>query len=405
MSKGSQLSKKEELVKQMSRIVGIYDLDFMSYENIIPNLECAKLATWYRRKHTVASLAPSLSPEMYSKMHVRKEYDDGVYPEDLFKSNVEYGGRAFTSGEYIPLASEVESIIPDMEMYNKFKENFGVTKSGQYLFNRITKAAHIRVAPNNTIDEEYIETLYSILKVRQNDFSGIILHDYNLGSVPAAVEALQYLSCSRNYITKTGIRPFQIGNKYPIVLNSLEQLKDWVSIPIFPKVLFIQYDGLMDHDTLIELIKNHSKFAIRLYYNPAEAQSSENHFIEKLSLEIFKQVLLLRRKGFKMLLYYDDSQFIRPEIKIFLDLINCWLRFTYNDKLPPGYQTLYRFCRQYRKFQYRSWAFYKIVTVSLKDMRKMFSFFRKHNYQLFQMFYEWDKVELYKGDIINVKKR
>ena len=106
-----------------------------------------------------------------------------------------------------------------------------------------------------------------------------------------------------------------------------------------------------------------------------------------------------------MLLYYDDSQFIRPEIKIFLDLINCWLRFTYNDKLPPGYQTLYRFCRQYRKFQYRSWAFYKIVTVSLKDMRKMFSFFRKHNYQLFQMFYEWDKVELYKGDIINVKKR
>ena len=46
--------------------IGIYDADFFTYEAMIPNLECAKLVTYFRKKREIAALSTTLSPEKYT---------------------------------------------------------------------------------------------------------------------------------------------------------------------------------------------------------------------------------------------------------------------------------------------------------------------------------------------------
>ena len=379
-------------------VIGVYDMDFMSHQNVIPNLECGKMVMWHRNQHRMAGLAPVLEPNLYSNFILRKEYDDGNFPKVIFQDRCDYGGRVFTDGEYIPYEREVETIIPDMTIYDKFKDGFGDSKSSQELFQRIINSAHLRLAPFGEIEEEYILTLKKELELKQREFRGIILHDYDLGSVKGSVEALRLLTNSREYVAKEGIRPFPVGNKYPIKIRTIDELKDWLSIPIMDKVLFIQYDGLMEPEFLKYIAENHYKFGLQLYYNPTKGCNSEKELIQNLLPEVYKQICFLRLIGLKVLLYYEDLE-TNIEIKNFLNLINCWLRFSYVDDLPPGYQTLFGFCRSYKVLQYKSWAFQKVVNVSTAESREVFYYFREKNYKLFKMFYEWDKVKLEGGKI------
>ena len=84
--------------------VGVYDADFFEYEGIIPNLECAKLVTYYRRRREIAVLSPLLNPERYTYFYIRKDTKDGHYPKKFFESNCFYGGRAFESIKYSSLS-------------------------------------------------------------------------------------------------------------------------------------------------------------------------------------------------------------------------------------------------------------------------------------------------------------
>ena len=43
--------------------IGVFDYDFFNYESVIPNLECAKLVTYYRQHNHLAVLTPTLVPE------------------------------------------------------------------------------------------------------------------------------------------------------------------------------------------------------------------------------------------------------------------------------------------------------------------------------------------------------
>ena len=89
--------------------LGVYDYDFFTYENVIPNLEAAKLVTYYRQHNQIAVLSPTLNPGPYTKFFIRKEYDDGNFPREFFYRSSEYGGRAFTEDKiYIPLPPKIE---------------------------------------------------------------------------------------------------------------------------------------------------------------------------------------------------------------------------------------------------------------------------------------------------------
>ena len=62
-------------------VYGVYDYDFFHYENVIPNLECAKIVSYYRTHNEIAVLVPEFNPAPYTQFFIRKEYDDGIYPK------------------------------------------------------------------------------------------------------------------------------------------------------------------------------------------------------------------------------------------------------------------------------------------------------------------------------------
>ena len=79
-------------------VIGVYDWDFFNYSPMIPNLECAKLLAYHKQRRDVTVLLPVLgSLDRYSKVYIRKDYDDGLYSRHLLLNNVEYGGRFFNS--------------------------------------------------------------------------------------------------------------------------------------------------------------------------------------------------------------------------------------------------------------------------------------------------------------------
>ena len=53
--------------------VAVYDYDFFNYESVIPNLECAKLVAYYRKRNDIALLAPAMEPARYTKFIIRKD--------------------------------------------------------------------------------------------------------------------------------------------------------------------------------------------------------------------------------------------------------------------------------------------------------------------------------------------
>ena len=81
-------------------VIAVHDYDFFKYQSVIPNLECAKLIAYHRAHHNIAILTPEIDPSKYSKVYIRKEYDDGQFPPIFFNERCEYGGRAFTARVY-----------------------------------------------------------------------------------------------------------------------------------------------------------------------------------------------------------------------------------------------------------------------------------------------------------------
>lgn len=383
-------------------VIGIYDFDFMNYNHVIPNLECAKLYTYYHNMHEIAVLTPILEPEKYTQFFVRKEYNDGFYPQKLFAPNCVYGGRAFTPDKYSPLAPPIEKTIPNMHLYDRYKFKFGTNTIEQRLINQILNCAHIRLSS----DEENPKSINTLKRIMETDrYNGIIFHDYDLAKIKGAYDIIDEISQSRYFVTRPKeIKPYRIGNKFPIQVNSSEELEKWLKIEVIPTLFFLQYNGLMSNGTIMRLCNENKKMARQTYYNISAGCSSENDFIINRLPQIFKQVLFLRTQHIKILLNYDEEFIITPEIKTLIELMNCWLSFTWQENFIPNIQTLENFIKRNDKLHYQSWA-YLHVTVTTDQARECFRYFYNNNYDLFKLFYEWDSVKLEKGEFINEWRR
>lgn len=367
---------------------GVYDYDFMTYENVIPNLECAKLVTYYRQHNQLAVLSPVLNPGPYTKFFIRKEYDDGNFPREFFYRASEYSGRAFTKDKiYIPLPPEIEKTVPNMHIYDQYADHFGRKGAELSQIKRILNCAHIRLAP----DSKNILTMDELQPNFDNRVSGIFLHDYDLAGLKAYDRILE-LSNQREFKTKEGINPYPIGNKFPIRVYSSEELAQWSKIKTIPGAFFLEYYGLMDDKVLYNLCLDNQRMAKQIWYNVSYGCSSENDFLMNRLEKIFVQVLFLRRANVKILLNYDDKIIVTKELQDLIELLNTWLRFSYTKSFAPHTQNLYKFCRDNAYFHYTSWAF-QTVTLTVEEMRDVFQFIRERNYNLFKMFYEWDEVK------------
>ena len=379
--------------------LGVYDFDFFNYEHVIPNLECAKLVTYYRARNKLTVLAPILTPSKYTDFIIRKEYDDGIFPRECFLSNVTYGGRAFTNGQYIALPPHIENTVPNMHLYNKYIDHFGRKPQDIDRIKRILNCAHMRLAP----DSQHLLSFESLQKYFYKGINGIFLHDYDLASLKAYDLIIQ-LQNQRHFVTRHGINPYPVGNKFPIKVYNSEEMNQWLKVVTIPYAFSLEYCGLMDDYTLYRLCNENKRMARQLYYNIAYGCSSEDDFFLNRLPKIFIHTLFLRKEGIKVLLKYDDGFFVTKELKKLIELLNCLLSMSWVEDFTPRRQTLYQFCLANSKLHYTSWAFIH-VTVSTEDARDAFQFIREHNYELFKMFYELDSIIFKEGELVDEWRR
>lgn len=371
-------------------VVGVYDYDFFTYENVIPNLECAKLVNYYRKHNDISLLVPALNPQRYTKFIIRKDYNDGIYPSNLFSQNCEYGGRAFNPEKYVPLDSKIEATAPDMHIYDKYIDHFGKKPTEKALIKRILNCAHLRIAP----DSKTLTPISKLARNFQNRPTGIILHDYDLASLQP-YDYLVELQNQRTFKCRDEINPYPIGNKFPIKIYSSDELMKWLKLFIIPNAFYLEYCGLMSDEVLYNLCLENKRMARQVFYNIDYGCTSENDFLINRLPKIFVQALFLRKAGIRILLKYDEELIVTSELKNFISLLNCVIGFQWQENFMPRKQSLYDFCRSNKKLHYKSWAFMS-VSLTVEQTREIFQYFREHNYDLFAKFYEWDSV-IYKG--------
>lgn len=377
--------------------IGIYDFDYLTYGGTIPNLECAKLAGYYKKKKQITIMAPKLEPGRYTHFFIRKEYDDGIYVPELFLPNVMYGGRAFNPRKYVPFDNEIEQTVPDFTIYDKYKDLYGEGKENGRLIRRLLKSSNIRLSK----DEKNIDS-YSVDYVTNNypqTGGGIILHDYNLSKVQGALDVLLQLSSIRK--TREGEpKPLPIGNKYPIDIYNSQELLEWSEIYPMRGVFYFRYHGFIDNEVLYEIVNKNPTFCRQIYYMFDEACSSEEDFISRFAPELYKQILFCKETNTRILLKHEDDFFKTRELERFIVLLNCYAGQKWQDNFLATTQTLYKYCSQRLHRLYRD-ILARNNVINQYEMREIFQYIRIKNYELFKMFYEWDKVYLEGGEFKN----
>ena len=114
--------------------IGILDCEAILYpRQFFPNLDVMKIAAYHKRKRDYTTLILDIEKmARYSTIYFRKEKNDGRFPPGLLTDNrCKYGGAAFTGNRYISLGKEIDNIIPDIGIYDKFfkyRMNYGLEK-------------------------------------------------------------------------------------------------------------------------------------------------------------------------------------------------------------------------------------------------------------------------------------
>ena len=374
-------------------VILIYDADFFHYSSVIPNLECAKYSAWRKKHKDIVVFNNILNPELYTKTFYRKEYDDGNFDEQILNPTVQYGGKAF-SEQYIPFDLEMEEIYPDFEIYKKFQDLYSLGKKAKTQeFNTIINATHIRLSLDG---KNIINFPYERLQPRH---PSIIFHDYDIASIPNSFDFVLDLTKRR----PTGL-PYRIGNKYPIQVYNYQELLKWISLPPMATCFYLQYNGLLPEEEFIELVSKPVLGLRQMFYNVTYGCSDENDFVKRVLPLFYKQMLFLRNINIKILLNIDKNFFKTPELFNFMKLICCYYGKSIHKFIHPQRQTLYGYCAWKRRPYLEMLPWYK-MTLTQQQMREVFQYMRKANYEVFDMFYSVPNVIAIGGKLVNEWER
>ena len=363
--------------------IGLWDADFMTYKQPIFNLELMKLAAYYKQQRQIVSFAPVLEPERYTKFFVRKDWDDGEYPKQFFKSNVEYGGRAFAPN-YIAIAPEIEAVQPDTHLYDRYEKDFKT--AAKNAFKTMTIATHLRA----TYDEQTIaQDIERRIEKISNQSNTVIFHDYNLSDFPYGLELIHQII--KEYSTRSKNKIY-IGAKFPIQINNNEQLIQWLSFNTSARFYTLQINNIMNDESFNLLLQQSANKCDNFEYMVTATSSSEDDFIINRLPIIYKQLLISQNRGKRILLKYEHDFF---EDKRWEKLIN-YLNF-FNGARAGNVQrkrkmepiSLYKFIKDYQRFEIvhprGNWP---RQPYSFDEIRDLFQLVRIKNYEVFKMFYE-----------------
>jgi len=161
-------------------------------------------------------MVSSIDVERYSKIIVRKDYDDGDFPKELLDPSIEIGGFALSDGKYIPFDLNVERAKPDVYIYNRYKPWFCTMKSMEQIWSAMFNACHMRLS----LDGENIWSRAT--EHFDKSVSAIFLHDYDLNRVKdAELLITDLVTCATH--------PIYFGNKFPIQIYDPTDLFKWTN--------------------------------------------------------------------------------------------------------------------------------------------------------------------------------
>ena len=366
----------------------LYDYDYFHYPSVIPNLECAKLAAWRKKKRDIVVFNNNFVPSMYTKTYFRKDYDDGIYDQAILSPTVEYGGRAFSS-RYKAFPLDMEKIDPDFGIYDKYRLLYNSTKRGQEYLKTILYATHVRLS----LDGKTLEA-FPFDRMRPAHPS-LIFHDYDIAAVDGAFDLLMEVCDSR----PSGLK-YRIGNKFPINVYNYDDLLKWLQLVSMGQCFYLQYNGVLTDEEIIDLVGRPLLGLRQLVYNFTYNCPSEDLFLVMVLPQIYKQALFLRSCNKKILLNIDTDFFKTPELLNLMKLIDCYYGKGWQKWIQPQAQTLYGFCSWKRRayLEVQPWIHFDVTQ---NQMRESFQYMRTHNYEVFDMFYSMPSVIAKGGKLVN----
>lgn len=377
--------------------IGLYDYDFMTYTHVPFNLELMKLAAYYKKRKEVVIMMPFLDPPRHQKVFIRKDYDDGIFDKKLFEPNVVYGGRAFSCEEYVPLEREIEETYPDKMLYEKYRDNFCITKNYEKIFRQMQNAEHLRISlDGKTVWNKFLNPFNPTKQTKT-----LIFHDYDLNKIAGGFEAVQE-ALSR--LNENHIQGRLIGMKFPVQVSNVKDMEKWCSLNPSSDLFSLQYNGIMENETFDFLLKKvRPNTGNKLQYNLTPKGSTEEDFINNLPI-IYKQCLLARTQGYIISLKYEEgfsqNYLWGKLIKLINNYVNLNKEFL-NKIYEPRFRDLSNTYSLYRyithdKFHYQG----SYDQFPVEELREIFQLVREKSYETFKMFYETVKVEYKGGQII-----
>lgn len=363
---------------------GLYDGDLIFYKKVpFFNLELMKISSYYKRRREIVSLSPSFSPQMYTNFIVRQDYPY-LNKEIFYANNVTFGGRAYDGEKYKPLSIEIERSKPDIYLYERLGSQFQNQTSLKTSFSTMRRAEHIRLS----LDGKTVWPDFEKQFRKDSNAFGIIFHDYNLGEVENAFE---YVSNLPNEIIKnTGGR--RVGMKFPVQLNTEEDLLKWASLSPVNDYFFLQYNGILTTTNAEQLkeIRKNSTTLMQTRINVTKNQNYEE-FISTGIIQLFENMLDLRREQIAFPLIYDKDFFVDSRWLNVLKLIKLFSNHIYQNitdkdyyqRVAP-YESLYSYLKTLTKEHV---IYGSILPVQM--VKETLQFVRENNYNLFVDFYEY----------------
>lgn len=353
-------------------MVGLYDLDYATFGLVPFNLELMKYSSYYKSQNRIVNLAPTFAPDRYKKFIVHKDIDTGSLGIETNASNVQFGGYYFSNGLYSPLPPEIEKISPDVNLYGRIRRGLGVFERER--FDYMQGASHVRLSTDN-------KTITANLNEIE---SGIVyFHDFNINILEEVAETL---------VDFTQERPLEMNLKFPIQVNSFEDLLKWSSLKLNFKEFFLQYNGIMSDKTIYDYYLSGIERPAERYliYLVTAAEFTEQVFIDEILPMLFRQGLYLSRRKIPITFMYHYNFFENPIYSRLLDLFNYFNRGTRQLARKPylkdflDRRTLLHFVRNLDEVPY---SYLSQKYMSRKEARKLFKFVQENNYELFKDFY------------------
>lgn len=275
--------------------IGIYDCDMNLYRgNVIFNLEAMKVASYYKKRNEIVLMDDVFSPMRHTKYFFFKDYNDGVYPRDIYSyNNINIYGRS-SNNIYKPLPHDIERLEPDTSIYKIYSEYYHPTT-----FNKLLYGTHCRLSKNNMdIADNLKVPLYN------GRYKHVILHDYDLASINGALD----------YI-KEELEDRPICNKFPIIPKSSKDLISWLGIQGDTKLFNIKFNQIPKFSAITELneVLLQKPQNYLLTWDWSSSMKNEEEYIAALPM-VYDRILAFAYYGSKIKLEYNPP-WISPNIE------------------------------------------------------------------------------------------